>query len=408
MKILFVACEIYPFKSATSNCVLSIINELNKYGIICDIINISGSTSLPEKLEWEKIQIYNFFDFQLTDNSQFSKGRLKKPIVFLQKGLIKIINLLQGMPFNPITIKRLTEKILTIDNEYDILIPVCSRVNSAELCFQYCCKRKKDYILYQVDPIGTNFAYNNKKSMEKLEYKYYQKARAILTTHILAKEKRENDSYKQFLYKIIPIEFPNVKVSNNEKWTCNNSQSFECFYAGRFYSGVRDCKYTLELFSMINDQRIKLTFAGSGQEDIIQEYQKNQLLGRLNHLGELPLAKTISYMERVDFLINIGNNVINQVPSKLFDYISTGKPIINICKNSECPTIPYIERYGLGLNIIETEKTNFYWAEVLRDFIIFNHNKRLDNDRIILAFEENTPEYVGKVFYNTLLNYFDK
>ena len=53
--------------------------------------------------------------------------------------------------------------------------------------------------------------------------------------------------------------------------------------------------------------------------------------------------------------MNIGNAVDNQMPSKIFEYISTGKPIINIFKSTDCPTLKYLGRYPLVLNIHEAE-----------------------------------------------------
>ena len=50
-------------------------------------------------------------------------------------------------------------------------------------------------------------------------------------------------------------------------------------------------------------------------------------MGRVSH------TVAIQYMSEADFLLNIGNSISSMVPSKIFEYISTGKPIISIYSN---------------------------------------------------------------------------
>ena len=118
----------------------------------------------------------------------------------------------------------------------------------------------------------------------------------------------------------------------------------------------------------------------------------------------ISMADSFKMMQSSDILINIGNNVINQVPSKLFDYISTGKPIINFCKSKNCPTIPYINMYRLGLNIIEGEDAIDRQALIVSQFIKEHNKERMNFDEIKTTFLKNTPEYVGETFIKLLRN----
>ena len=88
-----------------------------------------------------------------------------------------------------------------------------------------------------------------------------------------------------------------------------------------------------------------------------------------SYIGDIPRPKNlICYgvvdletarkgIANADVLINIGNRLTNQVPSKVFEYISTGKPIINLCTMENCPTLSYMNRYPLGLSLIEGKET---------------------------------------------------
>ena len=98
--------------------------------------------------------------------------------------------------------------------------------------------------------------------------------------------------------------------------------------------------------------------------------------------------------DRTDVLINIGNSVLNQMPSKIFEYINCGKPIINIYKSPECPTLKYLTKYPLALNIPEENiKTDLAQkAEEVKTFIKANKTNRVSAEEIQRTFKANTFE----------------
>ena len=57
--------------------------------------------------------------------------------------------------------------------------------------------------------------------------------------------------------------------------------------------------------------------------------------------------------KEADVLINIGDNIPYQLPSKVVEYASTGKPILNIMENETDNSIKYFNNYPIILNIIE-------------------------------------------------------
>ena len=102
--------------------------------------------------------------------------------------------------------------------------------------------------------------------------------------------------------------------------------------------------------------------------------------------------------EKTDVLINIGNSVDNQIPSKIFEYISTGKPIINVYKTPACPTLRYLTRYPLALNLFEEDvsKDLSGTASAVRAFCLENRGKRVPAEIIRETFEENTFEHFAE------------
>lgn len=47
--------------------------------------------------------------------------------------------------------------------------------------------------------------------------------------------------------------------------------------------------------------------------------------------------------------MSLGNAYDNQMPSKLFGYFATGKPVLHLAVSESDPTLPYLARYPLAL-----------------------------------------------------------
>ena len=93
--------------------------------------------------------------------------------------------------------------------------------------------------------------------------------------------------------------------------------------------------------------------------------------------------------------MNIGNKVVNQLPSKVLEYISTGKPVINTYKDEKCPAKALLEDSD-SLNLWEGEKEEAA-AEKLRTFLKTTH-ENIAFSEIEKRFSQYTPAYVTAQF----------
>ena len=98
-------------------------------------------------------------------------------------------------------------------------------------------------------------------------------------------------------------------------------------------------------------------------------------------------------MAGADVLINLGNTVTNQLPSKIFEYFSSGKPILNLCANPSDPALRYFARYPLALTLFANDASA---PEKLRCWLAETAGKRLDFAQSAALFAENTPAAVAK------------
>ena len=164
-----------------------------------------------------------------------------------------------------------------------------------------------------------------------------------------------------------------------------------CSFFGTLYRDIRNPDPVIRVFSRIGEG-MTLRFVGSHEgihpEDYRAAYPEVEFLGKQSgeRLREL-------YRE-ADVLLNIGNTVLNQMPSKIFEYISTGKPILNVFQSPRCPTLRYLKDYPLALNLAEEELRNRpeESAEKIRRFCLDTAGKTAEEAFLRKRYGANTFE----------------
>lgn len=166
-------------------------------------------------------------------------------------------------------------------------------------------------------------------------------------------------------------------------------------FLGRFYKKIREPKFLLELFTHLPKNYI-LNIIGGGMEKEIEKY-KEKLGTRLIRYGWMSSEESKQKMEEADFLINVNNTIDNQLASKLLEYFSTGKPIVNICKRKECLSLEYTKNYRNAIDIFETQGVH---EDILRHFIDFvetHKDLRIESTEILQNFQANTDVFVANL-----------
>ncbi|MEG1896227.1 MAG: hypothetical protein RR162_08295, partial [Oscillospiraceae bacterium] len=79
----------------------------------------------------------------------------------------------------------------------------------------------------------------------------------------------------------------------------------------------------------------------------------------------------------------------NQVPSKIFDYFSMGKPILNVQKIPDCPSREYFDRYPLSFTFDENHPD----IEGMGEFIIKAKGESMDFTEVEKLFPTATAGY---------------
>ena len=174
----------------------------------------------------------------------------------------------------------------------------------------------------------------------------------------------------------------------------------QCVFCGSLYPQLREPGFAVDLFAALQDERITLTMAGGGWERFAPDAARAaQALGaRFQRPGLVPPAQAAALEDGADVLLSLGNAYDNQMPSKLFGYFATGKPVLHLAASTTDPTLPYLARYPLALVLFEKDGVTPQVLEKLRRWLATAPGQRLPYAQVAALYPEFTPEQVAQTF----------
>lgn len=134
------------------------------------------------------------------------------------------------------------------------------------------------------------------------------------------------------------------------------SRSLRILYIGTLYRSIRSPEFLLKLFAILNqhnpDKALELHFVGSINkcDDLFEQYRS--MIGNQIFLhGQVDRESAMQAMEEADLLVNIGNSNRYQLPSKIVEYASLGKPILNLTTIDDDSSQIFLKDYAAILNL---------------------------------------------------------
>jgi len=403
VRILIVSATLPPEGTAVGQIINSLIPHFQQNGFEVEGLTYKYSMYDPDVSEFAGIRIHHAayvhgFGHKKRGIADYLLA-IRKKMVYCGIGASKV------RVFRRICVKPLVKKLNQLRaNEYDVVMAVCAFYDAAEAVRHYCEKAgrgRAKYTLYQVDPLAGNYAYRScsNEKLQEYEKSLYSMMDSIFTTPVIWKEKQKANWN---MHGVTTVEFPGIQGGKRETFAAKRSdnQLIRCVFAGYLYDEIRNARYTLELFSHMANTNIHLYVLGAGQEALLKDYSNGELKGRLHLLGSKSLDECNEWLESADVLVNIGNSVLNQIPSKLFTYMCIGKPILNTCKSLDCPTLRYGEFYPLMASTIENEENVASEATRIEKYILEHVGQRVSSEDIEARMRQCTPKYVARVMMN--------
>ena len=297
-------------------------------------------------------------------------------------------------------------------SEYDAVIATCSPYYPLKLAAEI--SKIVPVIYYKIDPVATAPLSNTLNKDTKLvtienEIAWDTCASRIITTDVIFKYYNQLPT-KVNSDKVVLLNYPNIverKLSNqadNPVVISFDRTKINLCFIGTFYSDIRNPQFLLNLMDKVNNTNIVLHIFGRMGDctAMIDAYQSCH--NNLIYHGVVPPIVADDIMLQADILVHVGNAEDAYMPSKILDYISIGKPIINLCKIPSCPTLPLMERYPMGMTIYEYEDLTDEIIDQLVSFCTTNNGKQIPFDQISKQYYDSTIEYVGDKFYEVIEN----
>jgi len=162
-----------------------------------------------------------------------------------------------------------------------------------------------------------------------------------------------------------------------------------CTFCGSMAPGVRDPAFALELFCNLNAPDLTLTLAGPGLRGT--DTARTVLGDRLVLPGPVPVAAGEALRAEADILLNLGNEMDNQIPSKLFEYMGTGKPILHLAAHRDDLCCRYLRDYPLALILCREDGAGPDAVKALRGWLDAVRGQRVPYDEVAARFPRFTP-----------------
>jgi hypothetical protein len=262
-----------------------------------------------------------------------------------------------------------------------------------------------------IDPFSFNPKVNNSFLYSKLnncyEYKIFNKAdlNIVLTNKI---KEKYSSLFPDAKHKIkvnnnvfIPIEFDYKKLERD------GDEKIRVLFLGTLSSATRSPKNLLLLinnfvkkFPSIN---IQIDFYGDFTDTDANFRNYSQLLNKHIFLnGFINRQQVNEAIKNADVLLNIGNNNEYQEPSKLIEYMYSGKKILNICNIVQDTSAELLKIYPIHLNVLPTELEDDLVLEKLFNFL--KNRDTINKNTLKDILKNYLLDEVADKYLNFLLN----
>lgn len=381
-KIHFCLGYINDKMKANINIACILINEFSREGNEISVSYVSDKKTDISELLNKNITCYEIKE--VLDNNKPVEINDSENECFVNLLLEKINKIIRKKENN---YKVYLEKITrTLEND-TYFFTFCSPF---ELTYNLLKYIENDRLIFcQLDPWGLHQLMNKTKKIYRIfqETMVFNKSKLIIPIEPLYKQYQLNYIYRKYLSKMIVFHYPLVINRRNK---VNKNNDIKIVFFGTIQDKYRNPMKILEFIQKINnklDKKIDTYFYGYSDSSTLEKFIKND--AHIKYCGVVSSECAYELMNDNVVLLNINNTLTNQIPSKLFDYISTGNPIINVVKNDNDISIKILEKYRTVFNFYESGINDEM------DFIRFIYNnERIPFVEIAEKYYYNTPKYV--------------
>ncbi|MCW6675851.1 glycosyltransferase [Aerococcaceae bacterium NML180378] len=404
--IVFILGSYYPNYSAVGKCmgnIATVMAQTNKVTVI-------GTQTQLDQLSTEEYNEQNIIRvitpherrrFQLERLVATSVG-IKRCFARTLQWFFRLLGVLKIF-VTPATLdyQLVTEYGKALDQlaiPADVIVPTCIPFESVMSALKYK-EKHPDVVLLPClyDLFAANWNLNRTPwnyrlkwaNNLKLERAMFEQAHHVF--HVGNWTKHIEEHHAEYRTKHTEIEHPLLVYPTNQL-SCQASSEIHMVYTGVVDEKNRNPQKVLQILAQIKHKGIVSDFYSFGSGQSIVEQFATQYSTIIAH-GKVESQVAEFARAQASILISIGNKDVNQVPSKLIEYMATGKPIMHFAWSSEDSAVKLLNHYP-AKKIIYLD--NLPPKEEIESFIMEHKNVIIPFEEVKQWIPEATPE---DVFY---------
>lgn len=290
-----------------------------------------------------------------------------------------------------------------INDPIDVIIPFCLPMEAVVAGMEYTYKHNKTKMIpYLFDPFVESHTLHRaewnmclkRKNNMKIEKDMLNISSKVFCVNQL---KEHLLDYEQYIDNIVFTEHPMLKKIYSKDISIRLERgSMSLTYAGVFDKIIRNPECFLKIMAHIlpqMDARVHLYTYGNCT-DIIERYTTASMGGIIDH-GFVPKDEANNAVYASDVLICVGNIDNLQVPSKIFEYMSAGKPIVHFYTADDDVNVEILKDYSLCLCLKQDDNLLRENAEKFIKFCLDNKGKTLDFSEVEKIYYYATPKFIA-------------
>lgn len=322
---------------------------------------------------------------------------------------------------NGVTILKLSDKSVSFDKNNEIICSINKIVDSKNydcifsvaeafevnlLVYQAIKDKNCNWFPMSYDPFAFKPHITDKKREEfiKLEEEAFKIAKKIFFLN----EFRNDYINAPFKDKIVYFNLPCIREikGDDEASPINFDNKFiNCVFLGDFYLGVENTDFIFRLFDKISLPVKLYTIGKLGDFEDTVNLWKSKLKDKYICHERIDQKSAHAVMLNADVLVSMGHDSPNMCPSKIIDFIASGKPILHIEKIKDCCGTKYLENYNNKICVYQNDELTDEKIHKIERFIVESKTKeRVPFKEILKKYSDFTMESLIKKIIQTIEN----
>ncbi|MEO7975784.1 hypothetical protein [Flavobacterium sp.] len=427
MKVLIISYDFYPENKPNAYRWFNVAKIWKEQGVEVFVISANKNQFLPYE-EIDGIKIYRSTEYfvgnikykyreNVQEESQISKHNSSIDIKkFLKKGIKKIYDFTWSKFYWPdysflwyFSTIPLASKIIE-EHKIDKLITVSWTFTSHMIGNKI--KKKYPSLFWLADTIDV-FSFNGKIN----NLFFYEKQNRNIEKEIFLNADYNTVLTEKIRQKYVEL-FPDIKgkiAVNHNVYLPNSfdfgkepdldSKTVRFLFLGTLIEDARSPKRMLAIFDMLikkyTEYNFILDFYGEFSDTMGSFKEYPHLLGKSIFLNGFINREEVNLaIKNSDILVNVGNKNEFQEPSKLIEYMYSGKKIINFCSIEADTSLELIEKYPLKLNVLSEDKCDENL--LINIFNFLNSSITIDKELLKTIVKDYLIDEVADRYFNII------